>query len=390
MSELVVRAYNVLFGDAILVSIPERDQHGTEVTRTLLIDVGNLLASSDEVFTPVVNDIRERTGGEVDLYVMTHEHLDHVQGLLAAANAGINLTARYAWLTGSAAPDYYTTHQNAKKQKSSLAQTLSSLAAQPRATADPWLTMMIRNNSALLPAGALGVSTANYVDHLRTIAPPAATTYVDRTTDISGRHPFAEATLRILAPEEDTSVYYGRLRQPRLAAAPADAAAADAPSNAAPVGDTPPPVGVDAGAFYDLVRSRDDVNSDSVLQIDAAANNTSVVVEITWRGWKLLFCGDAEERSWQTMLDNKQLEPVHFIKIAHHGSVNGTVPDILDTVFPEPNPDGKPRQAVVSTHDKDWNSVPDDSTLDLYRARCTLLDTRSVAEGEAIEATFQG
>ena len=107
MSELVVRAYNVLFGDALLVSIPERDDDGTEATRTLLIDVGNLLANDNDVFTDVVKDIAEQTGGVVDLYVMTHEHMDHVQGLLAAANAGVVLSARYAWITGSAAPDYY-------------------------------------------------------------------------------------------------------------------------------------------------------------------------------------------------------------------------------------------------------------------------------------------
>ena len=91
MSDLVVRAYNVGFGDAILVSVPEATGGDNEETRHLLIDVGNLLAgegNQDEVFTGVVADIAERTGGVVDLYVMTHEHLDHVQGLLAAKRAG--------------------------------------------------------------------------------------------------------------------------------------------------------------------------------------------------------------------------------------------------------------------------------------------------------------
>ena len=43
MSKLRVRAYNVRFGDAILVSVPEK-RGSREVTRTILIDVGNVLS----------------------------------------------------------------------------------------------------------------------------------------------------------------------------------------------------------------------------------------------------------------------------------------------------------------------------------------------------------
>ena len=391
MSDLVVRAYNVLFGDALLISIPDRGADGTEVTRHILVDVGNLLASKDAVFTPVVADIADRTGGEVDLYVMTHEHLDHVQGLLAAQRAGTNLTAKTAWLTASAAPDYYDTHDDAKRKKLDYAQAFAALAGQRDAHDDPWLAMMILNNNALLPDNAFGLKTADYVDHLRTIAPPASTHYVHRETTLDGKHPFQEATLRILAPEENTADYYGRRLQPTLAATSNDGAAdADRPPVDAP--SWQPPVGVDAGAFYDLVFARRHLTRQAILEIDAAANNTSIVFEITWRGWKLLFAGDAEERSWDMMLDKGVLEPVHFIKIAHHGSVNGTAADALDTTFPESSPDAKARHAVVSTHDDDWDSVPDGDTLDLYRSRddCELHDTRDVDEGDAVTITFAG
>jgi beta-lactamase superfamily II metal-dependent hydrolase len=390
MSELTVRAYNVLFGDAVLVSIPDRNSQGSEVTRHILIDVGNLLANKDDVFTPVVHDIRERTGGEVDLYVMTHEHLDHVQGLLAASNAGEPLSAKHAWLTGSAAPDYYETHQDAKKKKLELTQNYIGLVEQHTAASDPWLTMMIQNNSALLPAGALGLKTADYVDHLRTIAPPSETHYVDcDTTDVTGKHPFEEAILRILAPEEDTSAYYGRRRAPRLTAA--STAGSDRQAGASNAADrSVPPVGVDAGAFYDLVSSRNRLNVQSILEIDAAANNTSIVLEITWRGWKLLFGGDAEERSWEMMRDKGVLEAVHFVKVSHHGSHNGTVDAVLDVIFPEVD-DGRPRRAVVSTHNDDWDSVPDGDTLALYRSHgCELFDTRDQGPGSAVEISFDG
>ncbi len=389
MTDLIVRAYNVLFGDAILISIPDRQRNGTETVRHIVIDVGNLLASKDDVFMPVVQDIADRTGGDVDLYVMTHEHLDHVQGLLTAKNKGVELAAKHAWLTGSAAPDYYERHEDAKKKKLDFTETFKGLVEQHSSATDPWLTMMIQNNSALLPEGALGLTTAQYVDHIRTVAPESATHYVDRTTDLKGKHPFKEAKLRILAPEEDTSDYYGRRRQPRLGAAASAGLAAGA--QLAVQSAWQPPVGVQAGAFYDLVQSRNHTNRQAIMEIDAAANNTSIVLEISWRGWKLIFAGDAEEKSWETMRDQDLLEPAHFVKVSHHGSVNGTVAEILDVVFPDDDPDGKPRRAVVSTHDDDWKSVPDPDTLELYTNRnCELFDTRTVEPGEAVEIRFEG
>src|SRR5262245_36511880 len=116
MATLRVRAYNVHFGDAILVTVPDQ---GT--TRHVLIDVGNVLSKEggdDTVFKPVVEDVLKELGGKpLDLYVMTHEHLDHVQGLYYAATThALQLKADWAWLTASAAPDYYTKHPEAKKK----------------------------------------------------------------------------------------------------------------------------------------------------------------------------------------------------------------------------------------------------------------------------------
>ena len=391
MSDLVVRAYNVGFGDAILVSVPEIGNGGNEETRHLLIDVGNLLAgqgNDDEVFTGVVQDVADRTGGTVDLYVMTHEHLDHVQGLLAAKRAGVVLSARHAWLTGSAHPDYYANHPEAKRKKRSLELALEDAHRIAQAAPDPWLEMMVRNNSTMLPPGALGLKTGDYVDHLRGVATPEQTHYVDRTTNLEGRHPFREAALRILAPEEDTSSYYGRrVAGPRLTAA---GPAAGSAAGSAQQDLTVPPVGVEPGAFFDLEASRRRSTRRQILAIDKATNNTSVVLELEWRGWRLLFAGDAERDSWKKMHE-RGLRPAHFVKISHHGSHNGTYGELFDELMPTLSPDGRPRHALVSTHDGDWDSVPDaDGTLSLYSSRCTLHDTRTVARGASLEIRFPG
>lgn len=388
-----MRAYNVGFGDAILVSVPEATNGGAEETRHLLIDVGNLLAgegNEDAVFTGVVQDIAERTGGTVDLYVMTHEHLDHVQGLLAAKRAGVELAARHAWLTGSAHPDYYTNHPEAKKKKRSLELALEDAHRIVQAAPDPWLEMMVRNNSTMLPPGALGLKTSDYVDHLRGIAPADQTHYVDRTTtDLDEKHPFGEATVRILAPEEDTSSYYPRQGSgPTLTAVGRVAGAAGA--REAPLSLSVPPVGVEPGGFFDLQASRRKGTRRQIMEIDKANNNTSVVIELEWRGWRLLFAGDAELDSWKKMHE-QGLKPVHFVKVSHHGSHNGTYDELFDQLMPLQSPDGRDRHALVSTHDGDWDSVPDkDGTLSLYSSRCTLHDTRTVAHGASLEIRFPG
>jgi beta-lactamase superfamily II metal-dependent hydrolase len=392
VSDLVVRSYNVGFGDAVLVSVPEKGARGRETTRHLLIDVGNLLAgdgNADEVFTGVVADIAERTGGEVDLYVMTHEHLDHVQGLLAASRAGVALKARHAWLTASADPTYYETHPEARKRRLDFRLALEDAVRLQQSDNDPWLAMMVLNNSTLLPPDALGLSTSDYVDHLRSLTPEGRTHYVDRTTPVRGKHPFKEATLRILAPEEDTSAYYGRSSGGgSLTATGADAVAAEEAEPTEGL-DSPPP-GVDPGAYFDLLAARRRGTRTRIMEIDAANNNTSVVLELEWRGWRLLFPGDAELASWRLMREQQALRPVHFVKVAHHGSHNGTFEEHFDDLMPAESPDGRPRHAVVSTHDGDWDSVPDLDTLATYAARCTVHDTRTVERGAAVEIVFPG
>ena len=95
---LVVRVYNVRFGDAILVTVPDRDPTSGQVTtRRILIDVGNASlrerdGGNDEVFEASSRTSSTARAAPLDLYVMTHEHLDHVQGLSTRPRrAGVDL-----------------------------------------------------------------------------------------------------------------------------------------------------------------------------------------------------------------------------------------------------------------------------------------------------------
>ncbi|MFP5416272.1 MAG: hypothetical protein ACLGHZ_05270 [Actinomycetes bacterium] len=380
MADLVVRAYNVGFGDALHVEVPDLDPSGTEVVRHLVVDVGNVLSgkrSDASVLLPVVDDIARRTGGRADLYVLSHEHLDHAQGLLFAAQQGVHLAADHVWLPASAAPDYYARHPQARRRRLAELEQLRTvralLAASPR-RATPQMRHLLANNDAS--------STRACMDHLRGLSARGAT-YVWRGRGLESGvdHPFHEARLELWAPEEDMSIYYGRF----FPIAPG------AGAQRAPVA----PAGVDGRAFGRLARSWRQGVGDAVLAIDRAANNSSVVFALEWRGWRLLFPGDAELRSWRTMDQAQVIRPVDFLKVGHHGSHSATPPDeILQRLLPTEQtvpPDRRRRVAVVSTEDQVCNAGPHPPTLDRIRDRVDqLVTTQAVGPGSAVEIRFQG
>jgi beta-lactamase superfamily II metal-dependent hydrolase len=378
MDKLRVRVYNVRFGDAILVSVPDKAGSKT-VTRHILIDVGNVLrgeGGDDAVFEPVIKDIRKVLRGRpLDLYVMTHEHMDHVQGLLYAAKMlALPLTAKYAWLTASAAEDYYDHHPAAKKRRLEAIETYDQivrfLQASPESESPLLRTLRLNNNPQ---------STADCVAYLRKLA--ATPTYVYRGCNLAGKHPFREAKFEIWAPEEDTSDYYGSFHPMALGMAPGNGRQASS-TLVTPL----PPPGVDAGSFYNLAESRRRGYADNLLSIDSAANNTSVVFCLEWRNWRLLFSGDAEQRSWKTMWKmmrgDTPLKPIHLLKVSHHGSHNGMpIAAMLDEIMPEQPPDNRQRYAVVSTCLDTYHNVPDDDMLTELKKRCVVQSVLDIPEG---------
>jgi beta-lactamase superfamily II metal-dependent hydrolase len=380
MPALTVVAYNVLFGDAILISLPERVR-GRTTMRHILIDVGNVLAgpgsTESKVFGDVLADVRDRLEGRpVDLYLMTHEHMDHVQGLLRADQAGYRLPPiDYAWLTASASPAYYDRFPNAKKQLAlhqAAYDQIERLALQQALLGMAPVRAFLANNNPR--------RTGDCVEFLRGL-PRKKTSFVHRGfRAIAGKdHPFREATFSIWAPEEDTAAYYGRVRPVAPAGKP------KAPRIRAPQG-------VSQEAFDALVDFSRSGLGDSMMAIDRAANNTSLVFALEWRGWRLLFTGDAEIRSWKMMHRRRQLKPVHFLKVGHHASHNGTPPDdLLDAIFPNPRQDSRERYALVSTCGGTYVGVPDSATMErLSRRVDSVITTDAVAVGKPVELTFDG
>jgi hypothetical protein len=362
--ELVVCAYNVLFGDGILVQFPDDG-----VMRSVVIDIGNF-KGADKPLVDAVDDIIARTGGHIDLYVMTHEHLDHVQGLLAASRKGKKPKIDHIWMTASAAPDYYKKHRKAERKKRELRNAALALgrALGPK-NMDKSLAYLYALNTA---------STDDCVKHIRKASGRRKPHYVSRASALRGKYPFKEAKVRILAPEQDTSVYF-EANAPRLAFAGEGEEVGDAVT-ALPL----PLPGIDGKSFYDLIEQMNAGLGETLFAIDKAENDTSLVVELEWRGRRLLFTGDAELKSWRMMSEKGVLQPVDLLKVGHHGSWNATPPPaILEEVLPV-----RRRQkavAVVSTCNGVYPSVPDTNMKRTYSVRTRqLFDTRDAKPGKPI------
>ncbi len=94
--------------------------------------------------------------------------------------------------------------------------------------------------------------------------------------------------------------------------------------------------------------------------LDQALNNTSLITLLSFCRTNLLFSGDAQLGSWESWMDPSQaasiLEHLDFLKVAHHGSCNGTPVSVLERMrggF----------VAMVSTQNRPWPSIPCDKML---------------------------
>lgn len=388
-TKMRLRAYNVFFGDAFLLSIPDRDANGHVEMRHILIDVGNAYntkvgkGGEDFVLLPVVRNIQDELGGRpIDLYIATHEHYDHVQGLRYAAahgNPRIRIPIARSWLTASAAPDYYTRFPN------SIMKLARGMVAEVREL-EKALTAAGQEPPAHLHL-LLDINDPKQTDKcvLHILGQSASSDFIHRDFNLAHRHPFHEVAFDIWAPEEDTAVYYQDIQ--KLAASTAVPVATRQPELIR----LAPPPGVDASAFNNLLNIRRQSVIDTMLFVDKAANNTSLVFTLTWRGWKLLFAADAEQRSWEMMEYKHKLSPVDFIKISHHGSQNGLPTEkMLASLFPTPTANTKKRIGLLSTHTGTYTGVPDPDTLQSYQNLG--LDLVSVgdrcAPGEYIDIFF--
>jgi beta-lactamase superfamily II metal-dependent hydrolase len=388
---ILVRAYVVGFGDCILLTLPDGNQ-----TRNILIDFGRAPndASSLQRFPEIARDIARRTGKHLDLLIMTHEHLDHMEGFYREREVFDQFQVDRVWMSLPSDPDYYRNHPKAKVQKR-LRASLASFAAQARRRGlvlHPGFQSLLENN----------LSNVDRIDYLRKLGKkPVA--YLARGEGAAATTLFKNIKIRVLAPEPDVSVYYSaKARENALMTALAETMGAgrvkgnDGTGTRWDFPSVPRAEQDDLGGLSpsDFERLRRTIREDGVAAarfIDRAQNNTSLCLLIEAAGKRLLLPGDAELESWE-MIAKKckaDLKPVDFLKVSHHGSHNGTPLDLLDSLLPVSRK--SKAQLLVSTKKNVYgtqNPVPDTSLLEELKRRCRKLVTTDGLTGTSVELTI--
>jgi hypothetical protein len=111
-----------------------------------------------------------------------------------------------------------------------------------------------------------------------------------------------------------------------------------------------------------------------------AINNTSIVALLSLRGKNLLFPGDAQFESWESLMNLPQGAPllarVDFLKVAHHGSRNATPANLLETMR-------EGFVAMIPTQNRPWLSIPSDQLIAQLQAKASAVirsDSMTVAD----------
>lgn len=372
---LEIRAYNVLFGDAILISWDEDDG-----LHHAWVDFGNFSNDPNEAFQAVYDDVRARTSGVLDLVVITHRHLDHLEGFSSLRDQfAAKFHIERLW-HAHVTPDLDHVFELTS-------QAVARLLPEGAADGPGDVGALYRNNDA--------ISTGQRMDGILATLPVAAggVHAIHRQLDLAaGPLPqgMARMAIEVLAPEEDSGVYLAPLQE---ALAPGEAiGAALEPYRATDEEDASPFAGL---ADFERLRRRIRTGGLRILAAaDKTRNNTSIVMRWTYDdAVRILLTGDAEETSWAVMQANGADLTADALKVGHHGSINASPAWSFDRVFPTV---AGSNLAVVCTDPKRFtgtNEVPKAEVVAGWTARLSdparFLRTDSVPVGTSVSVRFE-
>jgi beta-lactamase superfamily II metal-dependent hydrolase len=343
--QVTIRMYNVGFGDAFLVLVPDGDKQ-----RRILFDCGSIEAAPgmamSRVVDRIVRDVTDAGGvPRIDVVVATHRHKDHVSGFGQAAWADIEV--KEVWMPWTEHP----TDAEARRIRdiqSRLALTLN-IALTTKATGlDPVQkkelsryqdivsnALMLSNDKAMrtLHSGFSGNPSRHFLPEksgrnrtFETDVLPGVKVHVmgpSRERDV----------IRDMDPPKGESF----LRLHGVVAEQAGGPPAPFPHEirhgtrvvGEPVSQQDLEEIQRAGSVSDLAVA---------VALDKAVNGTSLMLMLEVAGTYLLFPGDAQWGTWNAAMEDPEwrelLGRVSFYKIGHHGSHNATPKDFVDELIP--------------------------------------------------------
>jgi len=173
-----VRAYNVRFGDCILISF---DQGTSE--KHILVDFGNAPAGvrneggKNDVFAPVARDLARRTNKRINLLVMSHEHLDHMEGFYSERAVFDQCDVGEVWMSIMSSPDYYRRFPQCEPERRAPMALLDKVTSGQGAG---YLENLPGPLHALIANNVLNLANKERVDYLRKLVPSKRLRYLSR------------------------------------------------------------------------------------------------------------------------------------------------------------------------------------------------------------------
>lgn len=333
--EVVVRMYNVGFGDCFLVTIPTPD--GMD-ERRILIDCGTHPSSTGAhtatgTVPLILEDLIAEAGRlRIDVVVMSHRHRDHVSGFTSERWAEVEVGE--VWMPWTENPtDQVATTLREKMGVAADALTLAASSFSKKSLAVDAANELLANNLALRNESAMetlwnGFSGKPMRQYLFAQPNPI------ETPQLPG------VKVHILGPSQDEAVIRN-LEPPKSetfahAASETTAAAAVLPFDsewAVPAARATKGAGFQGtrvpGQIVGAIRA---LAADELLAAAASftssINGTSLMLVLEIGDLFLFFPGDAQWGTWKRVLDDPALRALlrrcTFYKIGHHGSHNAT------------------------------------------------------------------
>jgi hypothetical protein len=385
----IVRVYNVRFGDCFLVTIfePKPEKH-------ILIDFGNAAGAAksgggeNDVFTPIAEDILKRTHKHLNLIILSHEHLDHMEGFYSQTEIFDQISVDDVWMPIMSNPKYdsgdsqFHSFRLAQRGLFNLTQRWDQMGR---------LECLPEEVISIIQNNVLDLSNRDRINYLRQLPKsPKHVHYLYRGMDTRSRHTLGSGVdIRVLAPEKDANVYFSKKdTEMWLNAAQRLGSIALQPKGSTKCPAPTAPYHMEQDEFEHLREEISELDTADLFAINKAANNTSLVIEITVGGKTLLFPGDAEDESWAIMKKKGLLEPVDILKVAHHGSINGMPFEGEQSVVPDLVKRNKKTKAIVSTREgvygtTEETAIPNKRLMTVLKTKCTevLITEHSIGLG---------
>jgi beta-lactamase superfamily II metal-dependent hydrolase len=384
--EVTVRMYNVGFGDAFLVTIPDGAS-----ARRILFDCGSIEAAEfamPDVVERIIKDVTDTDNvPRIDVVVASHRHKDHVSGF--GQSAWNDVQVKEVWMPWTEHP----TDPEARRIRdiqSRLALGLHARLAAAAAT-DPVArryrdivanALMLSNEKSMktLHSGFLGQPQRRFLPELPAGASATVRTFESPALPDVRVHVMGPSREREVIRDMDPPSGESFLRLQGVSLGPADQV--PSPFSAEFVlPDYTGTASLHPDDLNEVQRAGNLTDLAVAVALDKAVNGTSLMLMLEISGTHFLFPGDAQWGTWNAAMADDEwkelLRRVAFYKIGHHGSHNATPKSFVDTLLP----DGVCAMASTLTRDI-WPDIPRSELLTGLLAKKALV-ARSDQESKA-------